>query len=94
VDGIYCEAPLNGHLTFLKNDDVPGVIGYIGSVLGQNGINVANFSLGRSDKPVAEDMPLEAVSVIETDQPIPDPVLVQVLKHAAVRMARPVEFIA
>ena len=47
VDGIYCEAPLEGISLFMKNDDVPGVIGHVGSVLGRNGINIANFSLGR-----------------------------------------------
>src|SRR5450755_2283566 len=39
VDGIYCEAPLDGNLTFLKNEDVPGVIGYIGDVFGKNAVN-------------------------------------------------------
>ena len=33
VDGIPCEVPLAGHLMFLKNEDVPGVIGYVGSDL-------------------------------------------------------------
>ena len=46
VDGIYCEAPLEGHLTVMQNYDVPGVIGHVGSVLGAAGINIANFSLG------------------------------------------------
>ena len=36
VDGIYIEAPLAGALVCLKNKDVPGVIGYIGTVLGSN----------------------------------------------------------
>ena len=49
VDGIYCEAPLAGHLVFMKNHDVPGVIGHVGTVLGRNSINIANFSLGRED---------------------------------------------
>ena len=49
VDGIYCEAPLAGHLIFMKNQDVPGVIGHVGTVLGRNQINIANFSLGRRD---------------------------------------------
>jgi D-3-phosphoglycerate dehydrogenase / 2-oxoglutarate reductase len=88
VDGIYCEAPLDGHLTFLKNEDVPGVIGYIGAVLGKNGINIATFSLGRRD-PGAE-----AVSVIETDAPVPDAVLAELLENPAVKVARSVEFSA
>jgi D-3-phosphoglycerate dehydrogenase len=88
VDGIYCEAPLDGHLTFLKNEDIPGVIGYIGGVLGKNGINIATFSLGRRD-PRAE-----AVSVIETDAPVPDEVLAELLENPAVTVARSVEFSA
>src|ERR1019366_8717771 len=53
VDGIYCEAPLSGHLIFMKNQDVPGVIGHVGMVLGRNNINIANFSLGRGEVPAA-----------------------------------------
>jgi D-3-phosphoglycerate dehydrogenase len=94
VDDIYIEAPLSGHLTFLKNDDVPGVIGHVGRVLGENNINIASFSLGREDAPAGPNQPLEAVSVVETDQAVPDPVLVELLKNRAIRMARPVEFIS
>jgi D-3-phosphoglycerate dehydrogenase len=94
VDDIYIEAPLSGHLFILKNDDVPGVIGHVGNVLGRNQINIASFSLGRKDEPVAHDHPLEAVSVVETDQTVPDEVLVELLKNQAIRMARPVEFIS
>jgi D-3-phosphoglycerate dehydrogenase / 2-oxoglutarate reductase len=94
VDDIYIEAPLSGHLTFLKNDDVPGVIGHVGRVLGQNNINIASFSLGREERPASPNHALEAVSVVETDQSVPDPVLVELLKNQAIRMARPVEFIS
>jgi D-3-phosphoglycerate dehydrogenase len=90
VDGIYCEAPLTGHLTFMKNDDVPGVIGYIGTLLGKNGVNIASFSLGRQEG--SSGSPVEAISVIESDQQIPEPVLKQVLENKAVRIARSVEF--
>jgi len=86
VDGIYCEAPLDGHVTFLKNQDVPGVIGYVGDVFGANGINIATFSLGRKESGS------EAVSVIETDQPVPESVLAQLLENPAVNLARTVEF--
>ena len=43
VDGIYCEAALKGYLIVMKNQDVPGVIGHAGTVLGKNSINIANF---------------------------------------------------
>ena len=87
VDGIYCEAPLDGNLVFLKNEDVPGVIGFIGGVLGKNGINIATFSLGRRNAGA------EAVSVIETDQPVPDTVLAELLENPAVKLARSVKFV-
>lgn len=92
VDGIYCEAPLAGHLTFLKNEDVPGVIGYIGSVTGKNRINIASFSLGRQDGPARPGAPLQAIAVVETDQPVPEAVLKQLLENKAVKVARTVEF--
>ena len=92
VDGIFCEAALSGCLVFMKNRDVPGVIGHVGSVLGQNHINIANFSLGRRDAPTAPGEPLEAVAVVSTDELVPEPVLAQLRQNAAVKFARSVEF--
>ena len=86
VDGIHCEAPLDGNLVFLKNADVPGVIGFVGGVFGKNGINIATFSLGRKNAGA------EAVSVIETDNPVPESVLAELLKNPAVNVARQVQF--
>jgi len=92
VDGIYCEAPLSGHVVFMKNHDVPGVIGHVGTVLGRNQINIANFSLGRRDEPVRPGEPLEAVAVVSTDAAVPEPVLAQLLQNPAVTLAKSVEF--
>ena len=94
VDGIYCEMPLAGHLLLLKNEDVPGVIGHVGSVLGQNHINIANFSLGRRDAPARAGAPLEAIALVETDGRVPENVLNQLLENKAVKVARSVEFSA
>ncbi|HWZ33640.1 MAG TPA: phosphoglycerate dehydrogenase [Bryobacteraceae bacterium] len=91
VDGIYCEAPLTGHLMFLKNADVPGVIGYVGSVTGKHNINIASFSLGRQEQ-ASNNGPLQAVAVVETDGPVPESVLKQLLENKAVTVARAVEF--
>jgi D-3-phosphoglycerate dehydrogenase len=85
IDGTHCEATLEGNLTFVESADVPGVIGYIGDVFGRNGVNIATFSLGRKDSGT------EAISVIQTDQPIPDSVLEELLKNPAVKIARPVK---
>jgi len=91
VDGIYCEAPLSGHLIFLMNDDVPGVIGHVGGVLGQNQVNIANFTLGRQEKADA-GQPLKAIALVETDGVVSDSLLTQLLENKAVRYARVVEF--
>jgi D-3-phosphoglycerate dehydrogenase len=91
VDGIYCEAPLAGYLLFMKNHDVPGVIGHVGTVLGRNGVNIANFSLGRRDAPVAPGKPLEAVAVVAVDGAVPESVIAQLKENPAVRLARGVE---
>lgn len=91
IDAIYCEAPLSGHLVFMMNKDVPGVIGHVGTVLGRHGINIANFSLGREDAPSVPGETLRAVAVVETDQPVPDEVLRELRELPAVLLARRVE---
>jgi hypothetical protein len=61
----------------MKNQDVPGAIGHVGSVLGRNGVNIANFSLGRAEGAS------HAVAVIETDDTVPEPVLAQLHDNPA-----------
>ena len=47
IDGIGIEAPLEGTLLVINNEDQPGVIGEVGTILGRHGLNIASFSLGR-----------------------------------------------
>jgi D-3-phosphoglycerate dehydrogenase / 2-oxoglutarate reductase len=47
VDGVDVEAPLEDTLILISNDDQPGVIGEVGTILGRHAINIANFALGR-----------------------------------------------
>jgi D-3-phosphoglycerate dehydrogenase / 2-oxoglutarate reductase len=91
VDGIYCEAHLAGNLVYMRNQDVPGVIGHVGTVLGQNRINIANFSLGRRNGPTAPGQPDEAIAVVSTDGAVPESVLAQLRSNPAVKLARTVE---
>jgi D-3-phosphoglycerate dehydrogenase / 2-oxoglutarate reductase len=91
VDGTPCEVALAGHLLLFKNLDVPGVIGWIGSVLGKNDINIANFSLGRQET-VKPGQTREAVAIVETDGPVPESVVQQLLENKAISIARLVEF--
>lgn len=88
VNGIYIEAALQGHLLFTKNDDVPGVIGHVGRVLGEAGVNIANFSLGRKEVPGNGGGPKLAIAVVSTDSAVPEPVLQQLREHPAVKLAR------
>ena len=49
IDGFDIEVPLKGDLILFKNSDVPGVIGSIGSILANNNVNIADFSLARNE---------------------------------------------
>jgi len=50
VDNFYLEAVPEGYILILRNRDVPGVVGTVGTLLGKNGINIAGMELGRTDK--------------------------------------------
>jgi D-3-phosphoglycerate dehydrogenase len=50
VDGVDVEAPLEDTLILICNDDQPGVIGEVGTILGRHSINIANFALGRGSE--------------------------------------------
>ncbi len=84
VDGIDVEAPLERNLVYLRNQDVPGVIGKVGTILGQHGINIANFSLGRRAGEVKPGAPREAIAVVHVDSAVPEAVLVELRKVPAV----------
>ena len=71
-DGIDIETPLEGNLLVCRNLDVPGVIGRIGSILGEQGVNIANFALGRER---AGQKPVKALAVVQVDAPVSDKVL-------------------
>ncbi len=47
--GIKVEAELTGHMMYIVNEDAPGFIGRIGTLLGENGINIGTFNLGRRE---------------------------------------------
>jgi len=71
-DGIDIETPLEGNLLVCRNLDVPGVIGKIGTILGQHGVNIANFALGRER---SGQKPVKALAVVQVDAPVSDAVL-------------------
>jgi D-3-phosphoglycerate dehydrogenase / 2-oxoglutarate reductase len=90
-DGIDIETPLEGNLLVCRNFDVPGVIGKIGTILGQQGVNIANFALGRERKgPQHTGQVVKALAVVQVDEPV-GPSVVDALKSIeALLEARPV----
>ena len=76
IDHVDVEAPLEGNLIYLRNRDVPGVVGSVGTVLGEHGVNIANFSLGRGN----HGAPAGAVAVVQVDGEISEAVL-DALRH-------------
>ena len=88
IDDIDIEAPLGRDLIYLRNRDVPGVIGRVGTILGEGEINIADFSLGRRAETPSE--PREAIAVVHVDGPLPDDVLKKLEQIPAVRQAKAV----
>jgi D-3-phosphoglycerate dehydrogenase len=86
-DGIDIETPLEGHLLVCRNYDVPGVIGKIGTILGQQGVNIANFALGRER---AGSKPVKALAVVQVDEPVSASVLEALKPIEALIEATPV----
>lgn len=72
VKGIELEAELGQHMLYVTNEDKPGFIGALGTVLGNAGVNIATFHLGRSEEGG------DAIALITVDQAITDDVLAQV----------------
>ena len=69
IKGIPMDAKMGPHMLYLTNKDKPGFIGGLGTVLGNAGINVATFNLGRSE------IGGEALALIEVDQEVDESVL-------------------
>ncbi|HEX4021991.1 MAG TPA: phosphoglycerate dehydrogenase [Acidobacteriaceae bacterium] len=66
MDGIDIEAQLHGTLLYIRNKDVPGVIGRIGTILGEHSINIASFALGRPD-PKRGNASGDAMAVVQIE---------------------------
>src|SRR5215467_7742214 len=90
VDGIDAEAPLEQNLIYMRNQDVPGVIGKVGTILGKHGINIANFSLGRRSEEPQLGTPRAAIAVVQVDGGVPEAVVSELQGVPAVQQAKAV----
>ncbi len=84
--GIKVEADLDGDMLYIVNEDAPGFIGRLGSTLGEAGVNIGTFHLGRRAAGG------EAVLLLSVDQPVPQDVLDHLGKLPGVRRVKPLKF--
>jgi D-3-phosphoglycerate dehydrogenase len=85
INEIDIEAPLRGVILFIRNQDVPGVIGRVGTILGDRKINIATFTLGRNPQTQ------QAIGLVNVDHRVPDEVVEEIRAIPAVRTVRVVE---
>ena len=84
--GIKVEAELAGNMMYIVNEDAPGFIGRIGTLLGENGINIGTFNLGRRETGG------EAVLLLSVDSPVANTVLEAARKLPGVKTVKALAF--
>jgi D-3-phosphoglycerate dehydrogenase len=85
IDGFHIEALPHGHMIVMRNRDVPGVIGRVGTILGQRGVNISRFHLGRRERGG------EAMAVVEIDAPLQSDTLAELRSFPEVIYARQIK---
>jgi D-3-phosphoglycerate dehydrogenase len=86
VKGINIEAEISKNMLYITNEDKPGLIGALGTLLGEANLNVATFNLGRSSEGDG------AIALIAVDQPVSQEVLEKVRALKQVRQAKVLSF--
>ncbi len=82
IDDADIEVRLDDHMIFLRYPDQPGVIGRIGTILGDSGINIENMQVGILRKLKQASM------VIGTEQPVPQDVVERIRADGKLRIER------
>jgi D-3-phosphoglycerate dehydrogenase len=86
VKDINLDAEFAPHMLYVVNEDKPGFIGRLGTLLGEAKVNIANFTLGRS-APGAD-----AIALVEVDGEVGEKVLADIRKLPLVRQAKALAF--
>jgi D-3-phosphoglycerate dehydrogenase len=86
VNDIHIEAEVSPHMLYVINDDKPGFIGALGTTLGQAGVNIASFHLGRHSSGG------DALALLSLDQRVSEAVLAKVQALPHVRQSQTLAF--
>ncbi len=86
IKGINIDAEIGRHMLYTTNRDEPGIIGALGQTMGENGVNIANFTLGRSAAGA------DAIALLYVDAPVPQPVIRKLQDTGLFQQIRALEF--
>ncbi|MCK8483500.1 phosphoglycerate dehydrogenase [Aliiroseovarius sp. S2029] len=86
IKGINIDAEIGAHMLYTTNNDQPGIIGTLGNTMGEQGVNIANFTLGRKDTGG------DAIALLYLDEAIPQPALKSLLETGMFQSVKPLAF--
>ena len=86
IKGIYIDAEVSRYMLYTTNKDVPGIIGALGTTLGDDGVNIANFNLGRSGTG------RDAIALLTLDSPVDRQMTEKIKGTGLFNRVRPLEF--
>ena len=86
IKGLRIEAEFAPSMIYISNEDKPGFIGRFATTLGDAGLNIATFALGR-DRPGGQ-----AIALVEVDGAVPSDVLARIHTIPGVKQAKPLAF--
>ena len=86
IKGINVDAEVGAHMLYTTNEDVPGIIGTLGQTMGGHGVNIANFTLGRS---AANG---EAIALLYVDEAVSTAAIDDLQKTGLFEQVKPLTF--
>ena len=86
IKGINIDAEVGNHMLYTTNRDEPNIIGTLGLTMGENGVNIANFTLGRNHPGG------DAIALLDVDAPVPENVLDKLRATGLFQQVQPLEF--
>jgi len=86
IKGINIDAEIGAHMLYTTNEDVPGIIGVLGKTMGDHGVNIANFTLGRAAAGA------EAIALLYVDERVSAEARAKLAETGLFRQIKPLEF--